>query len=157
LTRGSNDVTLVIRPIREGDIGDAVTIIIGGSTKPQFEDPQNVDAYWSAVKETRTRRGDVLVADADGEVVGVCQVLVFQHFQHTGGWCCEVESVHVRSDQRGRGVGTKLLEAAEAFAREQGCYRIQLTSNNVREDAHRFYTRLGYEASHQGFKKHFNV
>jgi GNAT superfamily N-acetyltransferase len=148
-------VTIVIRPIQEDEISDAVDVIIGGSTKPQFEDPQNVAAYWSAVVETRARRGDVLVADGDGQVVGVCQVIVFQHFQHTAGWCCEVESVHVRSDQRSQGIGTKLLEAAEAFAIERGCYRIQLTSNNVREDAHRFYRRLGYEATHHGFKKHF--
>jgi GNAT superfamily N-acetyltransferase len=148
-------VTIVIRPIREVEISDAVNVIIGGSTKPQFEDPQNVTAYWSAVVETRARRGDVLVADSDGQIVGVCQVIIFQHFQHTGGWCCEVESVHVRSDQRSQGIGTKLLEAAEAFAIEQGCYRIQLTSNNVREDAHRFYRRLGYEATHHGFKKLF--
>jgi GNAT superfamily N-acetyltransferase len=150
-------LAIVIRPIREVEISDAVKVIIGGSTKPQFEDPENVEAYWSAVEETRARRGDVLVADNDGQVVGVCQVLIFQHFQHSGGWCCEVESVHVRADQRSQGIGTRLLEAAETFAIEQGCYRIQLTSNNVREDAHRFYQRLGYEATHHGFKKHFNV
>jgi GNAT superfamily N-acetyltransferase len=150
-------LTLVIRPIREVEISDAVNVIIGGSTKPQFEDPQNTEAYWSAVVETRARRGEVLVADSDGQVVGVCQVIVFQHFQHAGGWCCEVESVHVRADQRGQGIGAQLLEAAEAFAIDQGCYRIQLTSNNVREDAHRFYRSLGYEATHHGFKKYFKA
>lgn len=149
-------MSLVIRPIRKADVSDAVEIIIGGATTPQFEDPLNVDAYWGSVEETRDRRGDVLVADLDGVVVGVCQVLVFQHFQHTGGWCGEIESVHVRGDQRGQGIGTALLEAAEAFAIEQGCYRIQLTSNNVREDAHRFYRSLGFKATHHGFKKHFS-
>jgi GNAT superfamily N-acetyltransferase len=148
-------VAVVIRPLQEADVRDAVNVIIGGSTKPQFEDPNDVGAYWSAAEETRSRHGEVLVAQRDDQVVGVCQVLIFQHFQHTGGWCCEIESVHVRDDQRGQGIGTKLLEAAEAFASQQGCYRIQLTSNNIREDAHRFYRRLGYEASHHGFKKTF--
>jgi GNAT superfamily N-acetyltransferase len=46
-----------------------------------------------------------------------------------------------------------LLERAEALAREQGCYRIQLTSRVVREDAHRFYEAHGYVPSHRGFKK----
>jgi GNAT superfamily N-acetyltransferase len=105
------------------------------------------------VGETRARRGEVLVAELDGEVVGVCQVLIFQHFQHTGGWCCEVESVHVRDDVRGRGIGAALMGAAEELAIERGCYRVQLTSNTKREDAHRFYRRLGYTQSHQGFKK----
>jgi hypothetical protein len=73
-------------------------VVRGGSLTPEVENEEKVDAYWQAVEETRRRRGDVLVAQVAGEVVGVCQVLVFPHFQHTGGWCCELESVHVRSD-----------------------------------------------------------
>jgi GNAT superfamily N-acetyltransferase len=123
---------------------------------PEFEDPTRVDDYWSAVEETRRQRGDVLVAEADDDVVGVCQVIVFQHFQHAGGWCCEIEGVHVRSDMRSRGIGASLLNAAEELARERGCYRIQLTSRNVREDAHRFYLANGYGQTSQGFKKFFS-
>ena len=128
----------------------------GGSLTPQFENEDRVGDYWSAVEETRRRLGDVLVAELDGEVVGVCQVMIFPHFQHRGGWCCEVESVHVRSDQRSRGIGARLLAAAEVLARERDCYRIQLTSRNVRGDAHRFYLANGYEATSQGFKKFFD-
>lgn len=128
-------------------------MVQGGSLTPELEHGGDVYAYWDAVEETRRRRGDVLVAEADGEVVGVCQVMIFPHFQHTGGWCCELESVHVRSDRRGNGIGAKLLAAAEALARERGCYRVQLTSRNVREDAHRFYRVNGFESTSQGFKK----
>lgn len=120
---------------------------------PELEDELDVDAYWRAVEETRRRRGDVLVADLDGEVVGICQVLVFPHFQHSGGWCAELESVHVRSDIRSQGVGAQLLAAAEELARREGCYRVQLTSRNFREDAHRFYLANGFELTSQGFKK----
>ena len=144
---------LTIRPIAVGDVTSAVHVMMGGSLTPEFEDPDNLSAYWSAVAETRARRGDVLVADLDGEVVGVCQVMVFPHFQHTGAWCCELESVHVRSDQRSRGIGAQMLRAAEELARARGCYRMQLTSRLVRTDAHRFYERNGYEATSVGFKK----
>ncbi len=95
----------------------------------------------------------MIVADLDGEVVGVCQVMVFPHFQHTGQWCCELESVHVRADQRSRGVGAKLLEYAEQLAKSSDCYRVQLTSRNVRTDAHRFYVANGFVNTSQGFKK----
>jgi GNAT superfamily N-acetyltransferase len=61
--------------------------------------------------------------------------------------------VHVRSDLRGRGIGAKLLAAAEALARREGCYRMQLTSRNVRLDAHRFYEAQGFQLTSQGFKK----
>ncbi|MHB8518978.1 MAG: GNAT family N-acetyltransferase [Acidimicrobiales bacterium] len=144
---------MLIRPIDRVDVRTASLVVQGGSLAPEAEDEVNVDAYWSSVEETRRRRGDVLVAEVDGEVVGVCQVLIFQHFQHTGAWCCELESVHVRSDLRGRGVGATLLAAAEALARREGCYRVQLTSRNVRLDAHRFYEMNGFEQTSQGFKK----
>lgn len=145
-----------VRPMAYDDVTAAVELLRGGSLMPEFEDPSRVDDYWSAVEETRRERGDVMVAEVDGEVVGVCQVIIFQHFQHAGAWCCEIESVHVRSDMRSRGIGASLLLAAEELARDRGCYRIQLTSRNVREDAHRFYLANGYGQTSQGFKKFFS-
>ncbi len=142
-----------IRPLGFDDVTGASLVVQGGSLSSEAENEHDVDAYWRAVEETRRRRGDVLIADADGEVVGVVQVMVFPHFQHTGGWCCELESVHVRSDWRSRGVGAALLAEAEVIARREGCYRMQLTSRNVRTDAHRFYEANGYVAMSQGFKK----
>jgi len=144
---------VLVRPIEIGDLEAASLVVQGGSLTPEVEDEENLEAYWAAVEETRRRRGDVLVAEVGGEVVGVCQVIVFPHFQHTGGWCAELESVHVRGDLRSQGIGTLLLAGAEALARERGCYRVQLTSRNVRSDAHRFYTAQGFEQTSQGFKK----
>jgi GNAT superfamily N-acetyltransferase len=145
----------LVRPIEYDDVAAAIELLKGGSLMPEFEDATKVDNYWSAVEETRRQRGDVVVAEMDAEVVGVCQVVVFQHFQHAGGWCCEIESVHVRSDMRNRGIGAQMLLAAEELAQDRGCYRIQLTSRNVREDAHRFYLANGYGQTSQGFKKFF--
>ena len=142
-----------VRPIAIDDVGAAARIVRAGSLTPESESVDEIDAYWSAVEETRACRGEVLVAEFDGEVVGVCQLMIMSHFQHTGGWCAEIESVYVRDDARGRGVGTRMLEFAEQLARQRGCYRLQLTSRNVREDAHRFYRRLGYAQTSQGFKK----
>jgi GNAT superfamily N-acetyltransferase len=92
------------------------------------------------------------VAELDGEVVGVCQLIVFRHLQAHGGLCAEVESMHVHPDHRSGGAGAALLAEAVARAGALGCYRIQLTSNTARSDAHRFYERLGFVPSHVGFK-----
>ncbi len=151
MIRVTSDV--VVRAIDRGDVRAAAQLVHDGSLSPDAEHPERTDAYWSAVLETRRRSGEVLVASRGDEVVGVCQLIVFPHFQHTGGWCAELESVHVRSDLRGRGVGTMLLAKAEELARERGCYRVQLTSRNVRHDAHRFYVQNGFELTSQGFKK----
>lgn len=144
---------VTIRPIEREDVPAASLVVQGGSLTPEGEDESEVQRYWDAVEETRRRRGDVLVAIVHDEVVGITQVMVFPHFQHTGGWCAELESVHVRSDMRSHGIGAKLLAAAEELARREGCYRVQLTSRNVRSDAHRFYEVQGYTATSQGFKK----
>ena len=81
----------------------------------------------------------------------MCQLLMFRHFQRRGGLCAEVESMHVHPDFRGKGIGGQLLNAAVDAARQAGCYRVQLTSNLQRADAHRFYQRHGFVPSHVGF------
>jgi GNAT superfamily N-acetyltransferase len=63
-----------------------------------------------------------------------------------------VESVHVAETHRGRRVGEAMMAWAIAEARRNRCYRLQLTSNKGRLDAHRFYRRLGFVASHEGMK-----
>ncbi|HEY5304930.1 MAG TPA: GNAT family N-acetyltransferase [Acidimicrobiales bacterium] len=144
---------LVLRGIARDEVAAAVALIIEGTLSSGVEDLSRPDDYWDAVLETRARGGEVLVALHDGDVVGVCQVIIFRHFQRTARWCAELESVYVRSDQRGNGVGAAILAHAEEFAQARDCYRVQLTGRNERVDAHRFYARHGYEPTSQGFKK----
>ncbi len=146
-------MSVTVRPIRADEVADAVALVVDGSLSPEGERPDDLAAYWSGVVATRAGGGDVLVALDDGDVVGVCQVLLLTHFQHAGGRCCELESVYVRRDRRGQGVGSAMLRAAESLARAAHCYRIQLTSRNQRVDAHRFYLANGFDQTSQGFKK----
>ncbi len=144
---------LVLRALEHDEVGAAVALIEESTLSPGVEDASRREEYWDAVLETRRRGGEVVVAVHDGVVVAMCQILIFRHFQHTAGWCCELESVYVRADHRGRGVGAQLLAHAEEYARRRGCYRVQLASRNERLDAHRFYRAHGYELTSQGFKK----
>lgn len=95
----------------------------------------------------------VLVAEVDDRVVGVCQVIIFRQVHHQGSLCAEIESMHVAEGFRGKGIGGKLVDEAAMRASDLGCYRLQLTSNVARPDAHRFYERHGSVASHVGFKR----
>ncbi len=145
---------LVIRPAAEADLDRAVQLLVLGAVPgaPVREDPTELEPYRAALREIRDSGATVLVAELGGEVIGVCQLIVFRHLQAHGGRCAELESVHVHPAHRGTGVGTALVRDAIGRAREMGCYRVQLTSNAAREDAHRFYEGLGFAPSHVGFK-----
>ena len=144
---------LIIRPIDRGDLASVVDVLIGGSLHPEVESREHLDDYWLAVEEARRLHGDVFVAQENGEVVGVCQVIVFRNIGNRGQRVAEIENVHVRSDRRSHGIGEQLIATCENLARSMNCHRVQLASNVERVDAHRFYDRLGYVASHKGFKK----
>jgi GNAT superfamily N-acetyltransferase len=63
-----------------------------------------------------------------------------------------IEAVRVGAAYRGLGVGERLVGHAIKISRAAGCGLVQLTSDNARTDAHRFYARLGFVASHVGMK-----
>ena len=60
--------------------------------------------------------------------------------------------MHTSADMRGKGIGAAMMRFAIEQARGAGARLVQLTSNNARSDAHRFYERLGFVQSHAGFK-----
>ena len=63
-----------------------------------------------------------------------------------------LENVHIRADLRGVGHGSHMVQCAIERCSERDCGLVQLTSNKVRLDAHRFYRKLGFAQSHEGFK-----
>ena len=97
---------------------------------------------------------DLLVGELDGRVIATCQVTWMRMLVANGGLFCQVEAVRTEASLRGRGIGAALMEHVEAEAARRGAARVQLTSNVERPDAHRFYERLGYVASHVGMKKY---
>jgi GNAT superfamily N-acetyltransferase len=96
---------------------------------------------------------DVYVALDGDEVVGTYQIHFMKGLAYRGRSRVELESVHTREDRRGQGIGAKMMIHAEELARAANAGLMQLTSNKVRTDAHRFYSRLGFDQSHFGFKK----
>jgi GNAT superfamily N-acetyltransferase len=85
----------------------------------------------------------LLVATVDGEwVVGwihVCSAMLIEIDP-----LAEVWGLVVDAEERGRGVGRLLMEAAERWAIARGHRVLRLRSRVQREGAHRFYERLGY-------------
>ena len=63
------------------------------------------------------------------------------------------EAVRVASHLRGGGIGGQMIDWAVERCRARDCRMVQLFSQNDRPGAHRFYERLGWKRSHQGFKR----
>ena len=91
------------------------------------------------------------VADLDGQVLGAFVLLIMDNFAHLGAPSGIVEDVVVREGWRGKGIGAAMMRFAMALCREKNCYKMVLSSNRRRDDAHRFYRSLGFETHGYSF------
>lgn len=136
----------------------AELIMLGAATQTMTPDEIRAEAqhpgYAEAFAEIETSADNALfVAEQAGAVVGTFQVTLIPGLVARGRKRVKIESVHVAPECRGRGIGAQMIAHALAFAEEQGAGLVELTSNKSRVDAHRFYRNLGFDQSHEGFKK----
>jgi GNAT superfamily N-acetyltransferase len=125
----------------------------GADTPPldpaSLSDPRYRAAFDAITADPNHR---LIVAERNGEIVGTLQISIIPGLPRFGMTRGLLENVHIRADQRGNGLGSQLVQWAVDRCREAGCGLVQLTSNKSRLDAHRFYRKLGFEPSHEGFK-----
>ncbi len=87
----------------------------------------------------------LLVAAVEGEIVGTYALLIMDKLGKRGTPAGVVEDVAVLPSRQGQGIGRAMMEHAREACRRAGCYKLALSSNLRREDAHRFYDSLGFE------------
>lgn len=87
-----------------------------------------------------------------GELAGTMQLTFIPGLARRGALRAQIEAVRVARDHRGHGLGEAMMRWAIAEAERHGCALVQLTSDKRRPDAHRFYQRLGFAPTHEGFK-----
>ncbi|WP_280440687.1 GNAT family N-acetyltransferase [Nocardia brasiliensis] len=121
-----------------------------GSTRESVDDLGPYRAAFAVIDADP--RQELLVAEHRGAVVGTAQLSFLPGLAHKGAVRAQIEAVRVDRPLRGNGLGAQLIEECVRRARAQGCALVQLTSHGSRTDAHRFYGKLGFEASHVGFK-----
>jgi GNAT superfamily N-acetyltransferase len=144
-----------IRRATEGDLAAIVALLADDVLGSVREDLQSADdpIYVRAFRRIDADPAHLLVvAERDGQVVGTLQLTFLPSLTHRGGVRAHVEGVRVAAGLRGSGLGAHLLRWVEERAREHGARMVQLMTDVRREDARRFYERLGYVASHHGMK-----
>lgn len=92
------------------------------------------------------------VAVSENIIVGTLQLTYLPNISLRGAWRAQIEAVRVHEAKRNSGLGRYLFEWAIQQARMRGCVMVQLTCDVTRKEAHHFYSALGFEPSHTGFK-----
>lgn len=138
----------LIRPAFDDDV-PAIASLIGELGYPiSLMDMRNRFDFVTA-----SANDEILVAEVDGEVVGLVGVRVAEPI-HRVGRVGEVTALVVASAQKRRGIGSALLARAEEWLTARGADTVGVHAGNHRKDeAHRFYTAQGYEATQTVFRK----
>jgi GNAT superfamily N-acetyltransferase len=119
-----------------------------------LEDPSAMDVYQRAFEDmAQNPHSEVYVAlDDAGEVVGCVQMSVAQFLVHRGEKRVEIAGLRINRKLRRSGLGGTLLRHVMEEGRRRGATVAQFTSNKARQEAHMFYERMGFKASHDGYK-----
>ncbi|MET8078212.1 GNAT family N-acetyltransferase [Streptomyces sp. NPDC005303] len=144
---------LEIRPATADDVSAIVGMLADDPLGAQRESPDDLAPYLAALKRLSSDPNQrLVVATRENRVVGTLQLTIIPGLSRRGATRSVIEGVRIHADERGSGLGSRLIEWAIEESRRQNCQLVQLTSDKTRTDAHRFYERLGFTASHVGFK-----
>lgn len=144
---------VLIRAATADDLPAILTMLADDQLGATRESTDDLTPYRKAFEEIDADSNQrLVVAERNGEVIGTLQLTFIAGLSRRGSKRGLIEAVRVRRDSRDIGLGTTLTRWAIEESRAQGCSLVQLTSDKSRTDAHRFYERLGFVRSHEGFK-----
>ncbi|HET6740736.1 MAG TPA: GNAT family N-acetyltransferase [Kribbella sp.] len=144
---------LVIRRATASDVATIVAMIADDQLGATRESVDDLTPYLAAFEQIDADPNQLLiVAERNDEVIGTLQLTIIPGLSRRGSTRGLIEAVRVATSARGAGLGSTLVQWAVEESRTRGCTLVQLTSDKTRTDAHRFYTNLGFENTHEGFK-----
>ncbi|HZG97155.1 MAG TPA: GNAT family N-acetyltransferase [Nocardioidaceae bacterium] len=148
--------TLVLREAVVEDLPAVLELLADdqlGATRDGASDAAEMEPYLRAFEAMDSDPAHLLLVVADdGQVVATMQVSFIPGLARRGALRAQIEAVRVSQDYRRKGLGASMFDWAIGESRRRGCALVQLTTDKSRSDAHRFYERLGFVASHEGLK-----
>ena len=146
---------LVFRRATEADVPAIVRLLaddmLGASR--EATDAESLPQYLNAFRVIDSDANQFLLVVDDGtEIVGTLQLTFIPGLARGGVKRGQIEAVRVAGDRRGEKIGEAMFAWALDKCRSERCGIVQLTTDKARTEAHRFYDRLGFEASHIGYK-----
>ncbi|OBY67817.1 GNAT family N-acetyltransferase [Polaribacter reichenbachii] len=144
------------RKATEKDLAEIVKMMaddVLGKKRENFQSPLPIEYVKAFQKINIDKNQELIVLENENlEVIGTMQLTFIQYISYVGGIRAQVENVFIKANQRGLGMGKKMLEWAIKRAKEKNAHIIQLTSNKERPRAIKFYEELGFKSTHEGLK-----
>ncbi|WP_142786466.1 GNAT family N-acetyltransferase [Changchengzhania lutea] len=150
---------MIFRIATENDVSTIVKMIAHdglGKKREHFKNPIP-DEYLKAFEKIDSDENQelIVVENENSEIIGTLQLSFIQYLTYRGGIRAQIEAVRIRKDKRGLGIGKTMFEWAIQRAKERKAHLLQLTTDKKRPKAIKFYEELGFKASHEGMKIHF--
>ncbi|MBA3619057.1 MAG: GNAT family N-acetyltransferase [Acidothermales bacterium] len=142
-TASAHDVPAIVRLLAADQLG---------AIRDGADDAEALQPYLRAFEAIDADPAHLLIVAIAGPVVGTLQLSFLPGLARRGALRAQIEAVRVHPDRRGSGLGTAMITWAVDEARRRQCALVQLTTDKSRINAHRFYSQLGFTASHEGFK-----
>lgn len=152
------DTSIEVRRAVATDVPLIVALLAAdqlGASRDGITADEDLQPYLDAFAAIDADPAHLLIVATNGaHVVATMQLTFLPGLARRGALRAHIEAVRVRDEFRSRGLGTALLGWAIEEADRRHCALVQLTTDKSRVDARRFYDRLGFAASHEGFKLH---
>lgn len=148
---------LVLREAVRADVPVLVSLLAQdqlGAQRDGIGNAADLRAYVAAFEEIDRDPAHLLVVAETpaGAIAGTMQLSFLPGLARRGSRRAQIEAVRVAASHRGQGLGSAMIRWAREEATRRGCALVQLTTDKQRADAHRFYERLGFVATHEGMK-----
>jgi GNAT superfamily N-acetyltransferase len=139
-------MSVIIREAEEQDLQPVISLY----AQPDMDNRQvtSLEKAKEIFKRTKTYPFfKVYIAVLNEEIIGTFELVIMDNLAHKGTPSGIIEDVVVSEQHQRKGIGKAMMIHAMKICKEMGCYKVALSSNLKREDAHKFYESLG-------FKKH---
>ncbi len=136
--------TLRFRPANRADLPAILALYahLGYPGETPLDDA-TAQATWDRISATPGYT--IWLVEESGQVIATYSLVILANLGHRGRPSAVVENVVVEPDRRGGGLGRAMMAHASDMCRKAGCYKLALSSNRRRTEAHRFYESLGFE------------
>ncbi len=143
-------MSINLRVATEEDISSILKLYHESLDKTGVLDLENAKIIFK--KQMQYPDYKIFIACIDQEIVGTFALLIMENIGHLGSPSAIIEDVAVSPEYQRKGIGKLMMAFAMDYARTKKCYKLVLSSNLRRAEAHQFYENLGFEKHGYSFK-----